>query len=100
MDTSQAESLLATMWRIRLFEELVGVLVRSGEIEGLVPLSIGGGGVGAGGGGGVGGVGGGGGAVGGLRRRGGGGGGVGAGVGGQLRAAVAVSSGHRAHGHA
>src|SRR4029078_11168807 len=40
-DTGQSESLLATMWRIRLFEEQVGVLVRSGEIEGLVHLSIG-----------------------------------------------------------
>ena len=47
MDTAQAESLLATMWRIRLFEEQVGVLVRSGEIEGLVHLSIGGEGVAA-----------------------------------------------------
>jgi acetoin:2,6-dichlorophenolindophenol oxidoreductase subunit alpha len=47
VDTAQAESLLATMWRIRLFEEQVGVLVRSGEIEGLVHLSIGGEGVAA-----------------------------------------------------
>ena len=34
--------LLETMWRIRLFEEQVGALVRSGEAEGLVHLSIGG----------------------------------------------------------
>jgi acetoin:2,6-dichlorophenolindophenol oxidoreductase subunit alpha len=47
MDTAQAESLLATMWRIRLFEEQVAVLVRSGEIEGLVHLSTGGEGVAA-----------------------------------------------------
>ena len=47
MNTAQAESLLATMWRIRLFEEQVGLLVRSGEIEGLVHLSIGGEGVAA-----------------------------------------------------
>jgi acetoin:2,6-dichlorophenolindophenol oxidoreductase subunit alpha len=47
MDAAQAESLLATMWRIRLFEEQVGVLVRSGEIEGLVHLSTGGEGVAA-----------------------------------------------------
>ena len=47
VDTAQAESLLATMWRIRLFEEQVGVLVRSGEVEGLIHLSIGGEGVAA-----------------------------------------------------
>ena len=47
MDTAQAESLLATMWRIRLFEEQVAMLVRSGEIEGLVHLSTGGEGVAA-----------------------------------------------------
>jgi TPP-dependent pyruvate/acetoin dehydrogenase alpha subunit len=47
VDSAQAESLLATMWRIRLFEEQVGVLVRSGEIEGLVHLSVGGEGVAA-----------------------------------------------------
>ncbi len=47
MDTAQAESLLATMWRIRLFEEQVGVLVRSGEAEGLIHLSTGGEGVAA-----------------------------------------------------
>jgi pyruvate dehydrogenase E1 component alpha subunit len=40
--------LLETMWRIRLFEEQVGALVRSGEVEGLVHLSIGGEGVAAG----------------------------------------------------
>jgi pyruvate dehydrogenase E1 component alpha subunit len=42
------EQLLETMWRIRLFEEQVGALVRSGEAEGLVHLSIGGEGVAAG----------------------------------------------------
>ena len=47
MDSVQAESLLATMWRIRLFEEQVGALVRAGEVEGLVHLSIGGEGVAA-----------------------------------------------------
>jgi TPP-dependent pyruvate/acetoin dehydrogenase alpha subunit len=33
---------LETMWRIRLFEEQVGALVRAGEVEGLVHLSMGG----------------------------------------------------------
>jgi TPP-dependent pyruvate/acetoin dehydrogenase alpha subunit len=47
VDTAQAERLLATMWRIRLFEEQVGVLVRSGEVEGLIHLSTGGEGVAA-----------------------------------------------------
>jgi TPP-dependent pyruvate/acetoin dehydrogenase alpha subunit len=47
METAQAQSLLATMWRIRLFEEQVGVLVRSGEVEGLIHLSTGGEGVAA-----------------------------------------------------
>ncbi len=37
----QATRLLATMWRIRLFEERVGQLTRAGEIDGLIHLSIG-----------------------------------------------------------
>jgi TPP-dependent pyruvate/acetoin dehydrogenase alpha subunit len=37
----QALHLLATMWRIRLFEEQVGVLKRSDEVHGLVHLSVG-----------------------------------------------------------
>jgi pyruvate dehydrogenase E1 component alpha subunit len=37
----QAGRLLATMWRIRLFEERVGQLARAGEIDGLIHLSIG-----------------------------------------------------------
>jgi TPP-dependent pyruvate/acetoin dehydrogenase alpha subunit len=37
----QAVGLLATMWRIRLFEERVGQLTRAGEIDGLIHLSIG-----------------------------------------------------------
>jgi pyruvate dehydrogenase E1 component alpha subunit len=37
----QATSLLATMWRIRLFEERVGQLARGGEIDGLIHLSTG-----------------------------------------------------------
>ena len=37
----QATRLLATMWRIRLFEERVGQLARAGEIDGLIHLSIG-----------------------------------------------------------
>jgi pyruvate dehydrogenase E1 component alpha subunit len=37
----QAKSLLAVMWRIRLFEERVGQLARAGEIDGLIHLSIG-----------------------------------------------------------
>jgi acetoin:2,6-dichlorophenolindophenol oxidoreductase subunit alpha len=41
MDGGQAKRLLATMWRIRLFEEQVGALARSGEVPGLVHLSIG-----------------------------------------------------------
>ena len=35
------------MWRIRLFEEQVGLLVRAGEVEGLIHLSTGGEGVAA-----------------------------------------------------
>ena len=41
LDGEQAVRLLATMWRIRLFEERVGQLTRAGEIDGLVHLSIG-----------------------------------------------------------
>jgi pyruvate dehydrogenase E1 component alpha subunit len=37
----QALRLLATMWRIRLFEEQVGVLKRADEVDGLVHLSVG-----------------------------------------------------------
>ena len=37
----QALRLLATMWRIRLFEEQVGLLARAAEVPGLVHLSIG-----------------------------------------------------------
>ena len=37
----QAQRLLATMWRIRLFEEQVGALTRSSEVHGLVHLSTG-----------------------------------------------------------
>ena len=37
----QATRLLATMWRIRLFEERVGQLTRAGEIDGLIHLSVG-----------------------------------------------------------
>ena len=37
----QALHLLATMWRIRLFEELVGRLKRADEVHGLVHLSVG-----------------------------------------------------------
>jgi len=41
LDGGQALRLLATMRRIRIFEEQVGVLARSGEVEGLVHLSVG-----------------------------------------------------------
>jgi len=41
LDAGQALRLLGTMWRIRLFEEQVGALARSGEVPGLVHLSIG-----------------------------------------------------------
>ena len=41
LDGERAAGLLATMWRIRLFEERVGQLARSGDIDGLVHLSIG-----------------------------------------------------------
>ena len=37
----QAIRLLATMWRIRLFEERVAQLARAGEIDGLIHLSTG-----------------------------------------------------------
>src|SRR5215471_1962338 len=37
----QAQRLLATMWRIRLFEERVSALTRSSEVHGLVHLSTG-----------------------------------------------------------
>jgi pyruvate dehydrogenase E1 component alpha subunit len=37
----QAQRLLSTMWRIRLFEEQVGALTRSSEVHGLVHLSTG-----------------------------------------------------------
>ena len=41
VDGEQALRLLATMWRIRLFEEQVGALWRAGEVEGLIHLSVG-----------------------------------------------------------
>jgi TPP-dependent pyruvate/acetoin dehydrogenase alpha subunit len=41
LDGEQALRLLATMWRIRLFEERVGALARSGDVLGLVHLSVG-----------------------------------------------------------
>ena len=41
LDGDGALGLLATMWRIRLFEEEVGRLARSGDVPGLVHLSIG-----------------------------------------------------------
>jgi TPP-dependent pyruvate/acetoin dehydrogenase alpha subunit len=41
LDAEQALSLLATMWRIRLFEERVGVLKRADEVYGLIHLSVG-----------------------------------------------------------
>ncbi len=37
----QALGLLATMWRIRLFEERVGLLKRADEVHGLIHLSVG-----------------------------------------------------------
>ena len=37
----RALRLLATMWRIRLFEERVGVLARADEVHGLIHLSVG-----------------------------------------------------------
>ena len=41
LDGEQALRLLATMWRIRLFEEQVASLGRAGEVEGLIHLSVG-----------------------------------------------------------
>jgi pyruvate dehydrogenase E1 component alpha subunit len=41
LDGGQALHLLATMWRIRLFEERVGALARAGEVDGLIHLSTG-----------------------------------------------------------
>ena len=41
LDGEQALRLLATMWRIRLFEERVGALIRADELHGLVHLSVG-----------------------------------------------------------
>jgi acetoin:2,6-dichlorophenolindophenol oxidoreductase subunit alpha len=41
LDGEQALRLLATMWRIRLFEERVGVLARGDEVHGLIHLSVG-----------------------------------------------------------
>jgi TPP-dependent pyruvate/acetoin dehydrogenase alpha subunit len=41
LDGGQTLGLLATMWRIRLFEERVGALARAGEIDGLIHLSVG-----------------------------------------------------------
>ena len=37
----QAHGLLATMWRIRVFEERVGRLTRAGDVHGLIHLSTG-----------------------------------------------------------
>ncbi len=41
LDRQGALRLLATMWRIRLFEEQVGALARSDEVHGLIHLSVG-----------------------------------------------------------
>jgi pyruvate dehydrogenase E1 component alpha subunit len=41
LDAERALGLLGTMWRIRLFEERVGALARSGDVPGLVHLSAG-----------------------------------------------------------
>ncbi len=48
LDGPRALALLATMWRIRLFEERVGALKRADEVHGLVHLSVGQEGVAAG----------------------------------------------------
>jgi acetoin:2,6-dichlorophenolindophenol oxidoreductase subunit alpha len=48
LDAEKAAGLLATMWRIRCFEERVGQLKRSLQVHGLIHLSIGGEGVAAG----------------------------------------------------
>jgi acetoin:2,6-dichlorophenolindophenol oxidoreductase subunit alpha len=47
MDKEVARDLLATMWRIRLFEERVAQLKRTLQVHGLIHLSIGGEGVAA-----------------------------------------------------
>jgi len=47
VDTQVLRDLLATMWRIRAFEERVGALKRADEVHGLIHLSIGGEGVAA-----------------------------------------------------
>ena len=49
LDAESALALLATMWRIRCFEERVAALKRSRQVHGLIHLSIGGEGVGGGG---------------------------------------------------
>jgi acetoin:2,6-dichlorophenolindophenol oxidoreductase subunit alpha len=41
IEAGQALAVLATMWRIRLFEERVGQLKRADEVHGLVHLSVG-----------------------------------------------------------
>ena len=41
LDRDAALGLLATMWRIRLFEERVGKLKRADEVYGLIHLSVG-----------------------------------------------------------
>ena len=41
LDGALALDLLATMWRIRLFEERVGQLKRADEVHGLIHLSVG-----------------------------------------------------------
>jgi acetoin:2,6-dichlorophenolindophenol oxidoreductase subunit alpha len=48
IDGARALAVLATMWRIRLFEERVGQLKRADEVHGLVHLSVGQEGVAAG----------------------------------------------------
>ena len=47
LDADTARDLLATMWRIRCFEERVAALKRSLQVHGLIHLSIGGEGVAA-----------------------------------------------------
>jgi acetoin:2,6-dichlorophenolindophenol oxidoreductase subunit alpha len=47
LDAARARDLLATMWRIRCFEERVAQLKRSLQVHGLIHLSIGGEGVAA-----------------------------------------------------
>ena len=47
LGAEQAHALLATMWRIRLFEERVSRLKQADEVHGLIHLSIGGEGVAA-----------------------------------------------------